>query len=380
MKWVVNTLTSWDEAPRARHQVTNELVKSGDEVFFVERNKFGFFKVKQRKEKKDTHIITPYFPVGFQLRYRVPLINEFYQLWLFKKIRKITGQVPVINFDFSAHLLNLFFNRRIYYCNDEYIGNSKFSNFLINLYHKVCEKRVIKTSGFCISTSGYLTNKLLKYNSHVHEIQLGGPDLSGFHFKNLKNPEKGIHVGFVGFIDERNISDTILNKLVNDESVQITLVGPADKDFVKRIGHPEKIKFTGTLINEDLYNIISTFDVAIAPYNLKKKNPGATPNKLLHYLACGKPVVINELPNIKNMNFPTRSVYVAKSENDFLTLVYLAVKENTREAETERRKYASENTWGKRIEKFKRIADDYGLTSEEPLFEGQKLKTGVSVS
>lgn len=365
MKWIINTITSWNEAPRARHQVTNELVKKGEEVVFIERNSFGWLKLEKKEITPNFTIITPYFPISYKLRTRVPVINELYQLWLYAKLKQLFSEHSMINFDFTAYLLFQFFNKTIYYCNDEYIGNSKYPSFLINRYHSFCEKRVISNSKFCISTSEYLTNKLLKYSDKVYEIPLGGPDLSSFNFVKGRRMDGLIHVGLVGFINSRTTSITLINSLLSDPSVRMTMVGPVESDFLKKIINTEKLNLTGTLTNDNLYQKINSFDVAIAPYNLEKKNPGTSPNKLFLYLACGKPVVMSDLQNMKKYNFPEKSVYIARNESDFLPLIHKAFNENSADFEIERRRLASENTWGKRIEKLFNLAFENGFFKEK---------------
>lgn len=61
MAFLVNTNTSWDEPPRCRYQVTNELAKS-HRVFFIERNKVGTPCFELVTEQSSLVRITPYWP------------------------------------------------------------------------------------------------------------------------------------------------------------------------------------------------------------------------------------------------------------------------------------------------------------------------------
>lgn len=362
MKWIINTITSWDEAPRARHQVTNELIKKDNEVIFIERNKAGFsFKLDTKKISTNLTIVTPYFFLNYKYRYRIPVINEIFQLLLYKKLKKKFGVPAVINFDFTAYLINRFFNKYIYYCNDEFIGNSKYRFFLIDIYHKFIEKKVIKNAVFCVATTNYLKNKLIKTNKNVYEIPLGGPDPLEITEQNFHKKNGTIRVGLVGFINSRNFSLSLLNKMNDDLSVRLNLVGPVEVEFIKKLNNPDKITLSGTLVNGELYKRINDFDVTIAPYNLKRKNEGTSPNKLFVYLACGKPVVVSDLPNLVSFSFPERSVYIAKKEDDFLTLIHRAYCEDDPTLVHTRKKYASENSWSKRIEDFLDIARLNGI-------------------
>lgn len=364
MKLIVNTITSWDEAPRARHQVTNELVKLGHEVFFVEKNRVGLPKIIQRENKPNLTLISPFVPINYRFRYRIPLINEIYQWWLYRYLRKYYHGIPVINFDFTAHLLNRFFQKTVYYCNDEYIGNSKYPNYIINKYHQICERKVTRKSIICVTTAVYLTKKLSAYNSNVFEIRLGGPDLSNYKPGGKRNETPFINVGLVGYITPRNISYQLINLLLTDPSIQLFLIGPIENGFLRKLKKSDRLKLLGTHKNEMLYDIIYTFDVTIAPYYLKKVNKGTTPNKLLLYMACGKPVVVSDLPNLKGIRYPEKSVYIAKKDKDFLPLIRLAYQENNEELEGIRKNYALKNTWSTRIREFMNLLEKYVLVNE----------------
>jgi len=109
MKFLIFTLTSWDEAPRARHQVTRELLKLGHEVYFVEKNSTGFPRISFKQEENLTLVKTRFFP-GYRIRFRMPIINGLYQFWLFKRLKSRLGDLFVISFDFTTHKLTRFFS------------------------------------------------------------------------------------------------------------------------------------------------------------------------------------------------------------------------------------------------------------------------------
>jgi hypothetical protein len=359
MNILINTITAWYEPPRARHQVSNELIKSHS-VYFIARNEVGAPNIKIEKYG-NFNLVIPYFPVDYKYRYRIPLLNELFQHWLFKKTRKIIPEVDyVINFDFTATKIFKYYRNIVYYCNDEYIGNSKYTNVFIEKYHKIAERAVIKKSNFCIATAPFLTNKLIKLNKKTYEIPLGAPDISNYGIKpsGYQNNKKIITVGLVGFITLRNISYDLINQLSLNENFKMILVGPVEKEFMGQLLNPDNIKFTGTLKGRDLYNEINLFDVAIAPYDLNKINPGTSPNKMWQYMALGKPVVITDLPNLSSFHFPEKIIYVAKKYNAFSNLILKAYNENSNKLIDERIQIAQKNRWTEKVKKFERIAQE----------------------
>lgn len=360
MKFLIFTLTSWDEAPRARHQVTKELLKLGHEVIFVEKNSFGFPRIKFHKEGNFTLVSTRFIP-GYKFRFRLPIINELYQHWLFRRMKSRMGDLFVITFDFTAHRLPRYFSNFIYYCNDEVIGNSTIKSSLVDYYWHRCEKSVTTNSKLCVTTSPYLTCKLFRWNTKVFEIPLGGPDPAKIGPLVKQNRSDKLVLGVVGFIREMTISVQVINELLRNPDVVIRLVGSVEEKFLSRIERPSGLELMGVLKDQDLYDAIAQFDVAIFPYNLKKLNPGATPNKLHIHMACGVPVVMSALPNLNVKSLPPGTVYLSKDNSDFDELIKLALEKEKPAYVEERKKLAAKNTWDIRIAEFIKILKDEEL-------------------
>ncbi len=358
MKFLIITLTGWEEPPRARHQVTMALNALGHEVVFVAKNKVGKFRIEKKNISSHLSIIEPYFPIDYRFRYRLPLINEYYQNRLFSELASAFPNHEVINFDFTAHRLKAYFQRYIYYCNDHYIGNSKYPNILVNIYHEYCERKMTRYADFCVSTACYISERLKKFNQHVFDIPLGGPEIQYDQLPPLKtlNKRKPIIVGLVGFISNRNISYKLVNNILYEKDLKLVIIGPVEDSFLKKIKDPNNnLTLKGTLTHEALFNEINHFDVGIAPYNLKRINPGTTPNKMWQYLALGKPVIVSNLKNINIGLFPEKVLYIANSDNDFIPLIRQAFSDNSAELIDTRINLAKGNTWTRRMEEFIRI-------------------------
>jgi glycosyltransferase involved in cell wall biosynthesis len=365
MNYIINTNTNWNEPPRARHQIAFALSKKYP-VKFISANKFGFPKIKEIEVKKNLTVIQPYFPIDYRLRYRLPLINEFYQNWLFRKILSLLGRdtdnFRVINSDFTAVNIFNYFKNIAYYCNDDFISNSEFTNPLsiIVKFHNRWEDEMIRKATFCITTSDFLTEKLKEKNNNVYEIPLGAPDISEFEIEpSLDISEKEfINAGLIGFINCRKISAKTINLLLEHPKIKLTFIGPVGKRFMNRIDKKDRITIEGTLTGKDLYSEINNFDVAIAPYNLEKINKGGTPNKLWQYIAMGKPVVVSDLPAMRSWTFPDGCIY-RSSDEKFLESILNAYETNTTDLIKKRISIAKNNTWDKRVGKIIKIFEIY---------------------
>ncbi len=353
-RFIINTTTAWDEAPRARHQVTFALAKKF-RIAFVASNKFGVPKIEFINYNDNLVVIQPYFPCDCRVRYRIPILNEIYQLWFFMKLKKKFYGVDIINFDFTAYLIHSYFKQVYYYCNDNFYSISKKLNIWpIAKYHSFCENRVAKKAILCVGTSTIITANLMKMNIKSFAIPLGGPDIKEFDIHPSKkiNKKGSIIIGLVGFIRNYNLSCQLINDILSQIDCNITLIGPVEPEFYNKIDDKKRINLKGILKDKELLKEVNKFDIAIAPYVDNKINEGGIPNKLYVYLALGKPVVVTELLSLTQMNLPKELLYLVKDVKNFPNIIKKAYYENTNDLIQLRTDYARLNTWDIRMEKF----------------------------
>jgi glycosyltransferase involved in cell wall biosynthesis len=285
----------------------------------------------------------------------LPIINEIYQIWLFRKLSKKFKQIEVINFDFTSYLIHKYFKKVYYYCNDNFSEISKkINNYLIYKYHVFCENKLASHSSICIGTSTVIVSGLKKFNKNTHLLLLGGPNVDDSSIiPNIEISKKSLlNIGLVGFIRNYNLSYQLLNNVLNNLNCNVTLIGPIEDGFLKRILYQDRIQIKGVLTGDELLEEINKFDVAIAPYIDSKLNEGAFPNKLLVYLSMGKPVVVSDLRSLKEICIPDKLIYLAKKNEDFPEMILKAHEENSIDLISKRIEYSKINSWDNRIKKF----------------------------
>jgi len=358
MKFLINTITDWDEPPRARHQIARALSDKYP-VVFVSGNRIGIPGFKSLLIGKNLEVIIPYFPIQVKLRIRIPALNKLYQKWLYNFLLEKYKNHIVINFDFTAKYLHDYFHRTIYYCNDDHIGMSyKFNPKFVADYQKNTEKMIAQKSVFCVATSEYLKNKLIQYNKNVFEIKLGAPDIENIKTDTTIQRKEKIHVGFVGFLQTADIN--LLRNIINNKEFLFTLIGPIGKKDIEKLIQHKNIKLTGKLTGQLLYDEVNKFDVGIIPYSLSSEID-RTPNKLWLYLALGKPVVISNISGIKNWIFPEKFVYKANNAAEFKDYILMAYTDNNQSLAEQRIQFAKNNTWGNRMDQLIKILETFQL-------------------
>lgn len=354
MRFIINTLTHWDEPPRARHQVTYALSKDNF-VIFVAANKIGLPRIEKITINNNLIVIQPYFPIDVKIRYRIPILNEMYQIWLFRKMRREYKDYIMINFDFSAYLIHHYWKSFYYYCNDNFTDISKIRNSrIISFYHNLTEKFLAKNAKLCIGTSTIIADNLRRINPRSYMIALGGPNIEEYQI--VPEPKRDhltkINVGLVGFMYNGNLSYRIINNITSVIDCTVTLIGPAEDSFSNNLVNKDRIILKGVLTGKELLSEVNKFDVAIAPYQESKISQGGMPNKLFIYLALGKPVVVTKLKSLLQLDIPESIIYLVDNDFDFSELIRKAHNENDNQKIKLRSDYAKLNTWDMRIREF----------------------------
>lgn len=335
----------WEDPPRARHQVAQALAKE-HKVLFVSANRRGRPKLERRRVQENLEVLTPFFPIDSRFRYRIPAFNHRYQSWLFPLLRREIPEenLVVINWDYTATQVFDYYDKVVFYCNDYPIRYYYFKG--IKAYLERCEQTTAERSLLCVATVDFLVERLRKYNKNVMELRHGAPAVDG----RLEFSRDGmVKIGLVGFLDEKRFSLDIIKDLASQPNVELRLFGVLQPGLKKKLEMLEKVKLLGVLTGEPLMEELKRIDVGIAPYRVSDVNPGGTPNKLWLYLAAGKPVVMSDLPSIKDWRFHDDFVYKAKDDRDFVEKVFFAYDRDSEELMKARAQFARENSWDSRI-------------------------------
>jgi glycosyltransferase involved in cell wall biosynthesis len=136
-------------------------------------------------------------------------------------------------------------------------------------------------------------------------IVRSGPDLS--RLKQVapvdlwKNGRRYL-VGYVGVMGDQEGIDLLIYAVrhivhhLGREDIQFCLVGGGPslaelRAMVEREGLNAFITFTGRAPDQDLFEVLSTMDIGVNPDRVNPMNDKSTMNKIMEYMALGKPMV-----------------------------------------------------------------------------------------
>ncbi|MBH49875.1 MAG: hypothetical protein CMG69_03885 [Candidatus Marinimicrobia bacterium] len=350
MNFLINTQTDWDEPPRARHQLARALAID-HHVIFVSKNKYGTPRINISNPEKNITILSPFWYIKGKFTFRIPIINEIYQHWLFKKLKIKYRDYILINFDPTASLLHKYFNKIIYLCNDDFLSKKRSKSVIISIYWYFKQRQLIKEALFCTGVSRYLHNYLLKYNKNSHLM------LTGASFLNQKNitykvieKNKNINIVYVGWLNKLNVK--WIEYISQNKKYNIYLIGPGLSKTMKPLKKNDNIVFTGELIGNELREMMEKANIFIAPYYKDKDTEKVytMPNKFWLYLSYGKPIVTCRINNLAKL--PEKFVYQSKDEKEFITNIDKAIKEYSETNFEKKLNFISQNTWDNRVDKL----------------------------
>lgn len=154
-----------------------------------------------------------------------------------------------------------------------------------------------------------------------------GPDLS--RVKQVPPNDKwrngrGYMIGYVGVMGQQEGLDLLLESMhhivhkLGREDVQMCLVGGGPaldmlKDMAKELNIADYVTFTGRAPDADLFEILCTSDLCVNPDKVNPMNNLSTMNKIMEYMAMGKPIVQFE---VREGRFSAREASLYAKAND----------------------------------------------------------------
>jgi glycosyltransferase involved in cell wall biosynthesis len=118
-------------------------------------------------------------------------------------------------------------------------------------------------------------------------------------------------VGYVGVMGEQEGVDLLLESVAilvsrGRSDIQFCIVGGGPslaslRERCARQGLDPYVTFTGRAPDADLFEILSTADVCVNPDRVNAMNDKSTMNKILEYMAFGKPIVQFELTGVRRV-------------------------------------------------------------------------------
>jgi glycosyltransferase involved in cell wall biosynthesis len=145
----------------------------------------------------------------------------------------------------------------------------------------------------------------------------------------------------------------------------LTLIGPIEHSAaVQRLARFDNFHHVAALQGDALKREMDRHDILVMPYDTTQAGVRASsaPNKLFQYLACAKPIVIADMPQLTPL--PDHFVYRADSAAAFVRAIRQASADDSRDLRQARLDFARRNTWDARGDQIRALLQS--LSIKEP--------------
>jgi len=171
-------------------------------------------------------------------------------------------------------------------------------------------------------------------------------------------------VGYVGVMGEQEGIDLLIeavDHIVRDlgrTDIQFCLVGGGSsldslRAEVDRRGLADFMTFTGRAPDIDLFEVLSTMDIGVNPDRVNPMNDKSTMNKIMEYMAFGKPMVQFDVTEGR-FSAQDASLYAAANDSHDLAVKIVELLDDParreRMGESGRQRVENELSWGHQVD------------------------------
>lgn len=243
----------------------------------------------------------------------------------------------------------------IFDCLDYTKGFNSHSNLILTEEEEAIKKE------YTIFTSPKIKEKMISKNNNLKLIRNGCDFIYFNKIKKYNNKRKII--GYYGAISDWFDID-LITYIVNEfQDCDFHLIGSTyciDKTHQQKIdnlNNLNNVTLFGEIPYNELYNYINKFDIGLIPFIINDLIECTNPVKLYEMLSIGLPIVMVNLPDVLTLE-KDHLYYLSKNKFEFKENIKKILLQNENKNIIEERiKYASENTWNKRVEKVIEIIE-----------------------
>ena len=247
------------------------------------------------------------------------------------------------------------------------------------------ERWTFKTADISIATNeSYRRIAIDRGGMDPHKVHVvrSGPKLDRLRIMpprpELKNGRRYL-VGYLGVMGKQEGIDYLLRaashivKAMGRRDVHFGLVGAGTsleqmKQFARDLGIAEYVTFTGRVPDQELLEMLNTADVCVNPDVANEMNDKSTMNKIMEYMALGKPIVQFDLTEGR-FSASEASLYAKRNDSVDMAEKIVALLDDPerrrRMGEFGRNRVQNELEWAYEVPKLLRAYDAVFMTHEE---------------
>jgi glycosyltransferase involved in cell wall biosynthesis len=215
---------------------------------------------------------------------------------------------------------------------------------------------------------GYCTDAY-KLPPHRSTVWTSGVNAKLFSPSPTRNGLGSLTILYHGHIHGQRRIDNVIKAmpLLKDIDIHFALLGNSDgfeelKKIAEELGVEDRVSFNRSVKYEEVPDWIRRCDVGILPFHNWDGWNVSSPLKLFEYLACGKPVIVTDIPAHRRVLEGSDFAFWAKrSSPEHIAMAirqaHDRLKDFKRLSSGARRLVLEKYTWEKQAEKLKQLCD-----------------------
>ena len=235
----------------------------------------------------------------------------------------------------------------IYDCMDHHVGFGDEAPHLHRL-----EAQLTARADYVVATSQWIA----KESQHPHVTVI--PNAVDFeHFSpivpRLRDDSTRPVIGYYGAIAHWFDFDYLKDLANLMPECDFHLGGEVSAPEVAKIESLSNVRFFGEIPYKEVPQFAATFDVALIPFKIIDLTLATNPVKIFEYAAMGLPTVATKLPEL--LPLPQEVVSICEAPNEAAEAIRHALSSDQTQRVSQRKKWASKQTWRHRAEAFENI-------------------------
>jgi len=360
-KWLVYFASGnfWQGGLTGRHHLLKRISAKGYNVLFV--NSLGLASVKaiskntlfsrvvaklksycRYLKRSDSFLV--FSPISIPLGVTaLDKLNSFFLKFQFHVMLRLLGirkPVLLVSSPKAALLLSsIDYSRLIYMYSDKFVS-----------YREIHDRDyILHLDSILKSKSDYIVSNLLKTFEDLSSTEYGSKakDISA-----IRHPI----VGYYGTLTDSNNWELISYLASMRPEYSFVFIGQVRKDVNRGVTNLPNVHFLGFKEYHTLPAYLKQFDVCIMFWKLTDWIKNSNPLKTKEFLAMGKPIVTVPIYELQR-NFGDL-VYICTSQNEFLSSIDNALKEDHLNLSKKRIERVMEDSWEKDATKLMDLFED----------------------
>ncbi len=360
----------------SRQQVSQELVRRGHRVLFIEKLaglehlwKYPELRARRRPWPQTAQLQpnlwrwTP--PPLLPGRYYTPAIARLNGVIIRQALRPFLRQLA-----FKPQILWLYQPEQVvfigqfghtavvYHCIDEFtVGTTGHKRQII----QQLEQQLLHQADVVFANSPPTFAAKQPFNPHTYRIP-SGVDVT--HFAQALEPDYPIHpalahlprprFGYLGNINERLNYDLLTHLAQQNPQASLVFVGDTypwtmDAPPLQKLQKLPNVHFLGKFPFAAVPSLVKGMDVCLLPYTSDEHAYFRSPLKLYEYLAAGKPIVATSTPESLEL---ADWVYLADDKAAWHTAVQTALAEDNPTRQQVRHQMSRQHSWAERVQQM----------------------------